>query len=71
MIVTAVPLVNSMRAVSLHRTCRKSGRTVGKLGDCQIAALALRLDVPVLHRDRDFETLAAYAGLRTVSLLGS
>lgn len=70
-IVTTVPLADSTRAASLQRTCRKSGRTVRNLGDCQIAAVALRLDVPVLHRDRDFETLAACTGLRTVSLLGS
>ena len=36
--------------------------------DCQIAALALRLDAPVAHRDHDYEVIAAHCGLRTVPL---
>lgn len=39
------------------------------LGDCQIAAVALRLELPVMHRDRDFDTLARHCGLATISLL--
>jgi predicted nucleic acid-binding protein len=37
--------------------------------DCLVAAMALRLDVPVAHRDRDFEVIAAHCGLQTLSLL--
>ena len=36
--------------------------------DCLVAAMALRLDVAVAHRDRDFETIAVHCGLRTESL---
>lgn len=42
----------------------------GTTGDCLIAAVALRLGLPVLHRDRAFEVLARHCGLQTVSLLG-
>lgn len=32
--------------------------------DCLIAAIALRLDAPLLARDRDFEALATISSLR-------
>lgn len=64
-----VPLADSVRAASLQRSCRRGGDTVRNLGDCLIAATALRLDLPVLHRDRDFEVLARHSDLRTESLL--
>jgi len=65
----AQPLADSLRAASLQRECRRAGETVRSLGDCLIAAVALRLDLPVLHRDRDFETLRTHCGVSTVSLL--
>jgi len=68
-VVPFAPFVDSVRAASLQRACRRAGESVRNLGDCQIAAVALRLDLPVVHRDRDFEVLAAHTGLRTVSLL--
>lgn len=64
-----VPLQDSLRAAALQRLCRRAGQTVRSLGDCLIAAVALRLDLPVMHCDRDFEVLAKHAGLRIVSLL--
>lgn len=64
-----VPLADSVRAASLQRSCRRGGDTVRNLGDCLIAATALRLDLPVVHRDRDFEVLARHSDLRTESLL--
>ena len=63
------PLADSIRAASLQRACRRAGETVRNLGDCQIAAVALRLDLPVLHCDRDFEVLATHTGLRAASLV--
>lgn len=65
-----IPFADSIRAASLQRRCGRAGETVRSLGDCVIAAVAIRLDLPVLHRDRDFEVLAAHSSLSTVSLLG-
>ena len=45
-------------AAALYRTCRQRGHTVRKLIDCLIAAVAIRGNVPVLHRDADFDILA-------------
>lgn len=51
-------------AVDLFRTARKTGRTVRSATDCLIAACALRSDMEVLHRDRDFAALAEISALR-------
>lgn len=51
-------------AASMYRTCRRNGETVRRLIDCLIAAVAVREDVPVLHVDADFVTLARYTPLR-------
>lgn len=67
-VVAFAPLVDSIRAAGLQRACRRAGETVRNLGDCQIAAVALRVDVAVMHRDHDFEVLARHTGLRTVAL---
>lgn len=50
-------------AAVLYRTCRQSGATVRKLIDCLIAAVAIRANVPILHADADFETLARHTPL--------
>ena len=68
-IAPADPLADSLRAAALQRECRRSGETVRSLGDCLIAAVSLRMTLPVLHRDRDFEVLRSHCGVQTVSLL--
>lgn len=52
-------------AVDLYRLARRSGRTVRSHVDCLIAACAIRHHLEVLHRDRDFEALAAVSNLET------
>lgn len=52
------------RAVGLYRAARRAGVTVRSSVDCVIAASALRHDLTVLHRDRDFPALAKVAALR-------
>lgn len=68
-VVPLAPLVDSLAAARLQRECRRAGESVRNLGDCLIAAVALRIGIPVLHRDRDFEVMGRHCGLRTVSLL--
>ena len=51
-------------AVALCRAARRQGLTVRSSVDCLIAATALRHDVEVLHRDRDFTALAKISALR-------
>ena len=51
-------------AAALYRTCRRAGKTIRRLDDCLIAAVAIRNDVPVLHHDADFDVLARHTPLR-------
>jgi predicted nucleic acid-binding protein len=51
-------------AAALYRTCRQQGHTVRKLIDCLIAAVAIHGNVPVLHRDADFDILAQHTTLQ-------
>ena len=67
----ALPIIESplgedvfTEAVTLFRTARKTGHTVRSSTDCLIAACALRSDMEVLHRDRDFTVLAEISTLR-------
>lgn len=51
-------------AAALNRLCRRKGKTVRKLIDCLIAAVAIRVGAPVLHLDSDFDVLARHTTLR-------
>jgi predicted nucleic acid-binding protein len=51
-------------AVGLYRAARRGGRTVRSSVDCLIAACAIRHDLEVLHRDRDFAALSQISALR-------
>jgi len=51
-------------AVALYRLARRAGITVRSSVDCLIAACAVRNDLDLLHRDRDFAALARVASLR-------
>lgn len=55
-------------AAAIHRQCRRRGDTVHSMIDCLVAALAVRFEMAVAHRDRDFEVIAAHCGLQTVPL---
>ena len=65
-VVPLAPLVDSERAAGLQRQCRRAGRTVRNMIDCVIAAQAIRLELPVLHLDRDFAVLAEVTDLTVV-----
>ena len=51
-------------AVDLYRAARRSGLTVRWSVDCLIAACAIRHDLEVLHRDRDYPAIAEVSSLR-------
>lgn len=67
----AMPIVESpmaretwLEAGKLYRVARAAGITVRSAVDCLIGACALRHDLEVLHRDRDFAGLARVSALR-------
>ena len=51
-------------AVDLYRSARRSGLTVRSSVDCLIAACAIRHDLEVMHRDRDYAAIAEISPLR-------
>jgi hypothetical protein len=53
-----------LEAVALYRAARRAGRTLRSSVDCLIAACALRADLELLHRDRDYAVLASVSALR-------
>lgn len=63
---TSLPVepIDYEAGAALYRTCRQHGKSVRKLVDCLIGAVAIRHGVPVLHSDADFTTLAAATELK-------
>jgi hypothetical protein len=53
-----------LEAADLYRTSRRRGRTIRSSVDCLIAACAIRSDLTVLHRDRDYPILAEVSPLK-------
>ena len=51
-------------AVGLYRTARRQGLTIRSSVDCLIAACAIRHNLVVLHRDRDFGSIASASALK-------
>ncbi len=69
--ILALPIVESplaeavvIEAVDLYRRARRAGFTVRSSVDCLIAACAIRHDLTVLHKDRDYTSLARVSSLR-------
>lgn len=69
-IVTGIPLLHTagledfVEAAALYRQCRRGGETVRRMTDCLVAAVAIRNDAAVLHRDADFDVLARHTALQ-------
>ena len=53
------PFELARSASLLYARCRWQGITICSPNDCLIAACAIEADVPLLHADRDFLTLAS------------
>lgn len=53
-------------AVALHQRARRVGVSARGLLDCLVVAMAARLELPILHHDRDIARLAVVAGVDQV-----
>lgn len=58
-----MPLEAFEEAAQIYRHCRDDGYVIASSVDCLIAACAIRNNVPLLQRDRDFEKIADIAPL--------
>ena len=63
------PLPESLfrAAADIYAQGRRQAITIRSSVDCLIAAIAIEHDVPVWHRDRDFDKIAKFTGLQVVS----
>jgi predicted nucleic acid-binding protein len=52
------------QAAEIYREGRRRGYTIRSPADCLIAAIAIENAIPVWHRDRDFNRIAAFTPLR-------
>jgi predicted nucleic acid-binding protein len=50
-------------AAMIYRTARKAGQTIRSINDCLIAAVSIRHGASIIHRDSDFEAIAAITGV--------
>lgn len=55
-------------SVDLYRSLRKKGITIRKSNDCLIASYAILNDVPVFHKDRDFDQISSGSKLKIFSM---
>lgn len=55
-------------AAEIYRFGRAKGYTIRSSTDCLIAAIAIENRTPVAHRDRDYDAIAQYTGLRVTRL---
>jgi predicted nucleic acid-binding protein len=66
---TIDPALDYRDAAALYRAGRRSGRTIRRLNDCLIAAVAIRHDAELLHKDADFDAISEVSPLRARSLV--
>jgi len=57
-----------VRAAELYRSLRRKGITIRKPVDCMIASVATEHNIPLLHKDRDFDPIETHCGLKVVRI---
>jgi predicted nucleic acid-binding protein len=55
-------------AARIYRECRNNGKTVRSTIDCIIAAICLENDLSILHKDRDYDIIQEFIGLKVVKV---
>lgn len=60
--------VDFRSAAAIYRTARRAGHTIRSITDCLIAAVCIRHGVALVHRDADFDVIAAMTKLSAQSL---
>ena len=59
--------VDFRSAAAIYRAARRAGQTIRSINDCLIAAVSMRHGASIIHRDADFEVIAAINDLRAQS----
>lgn len=61
----AIP--DAIGASNLYRSLKKKGVTIRKSLDCLIAYAAIKNNLPLLYKDRDFDIIAKHAKLKIIA----
>jgi predicted nucleic acid-binding protein len=59
--------VDFRSAAAIYRAARRAGQTIRSVNDCLIAAVSMRHGASIVHRDADFEVIAAITALEAQS----
>ncbi|MFN8100904.1 MAG: PIN domain nuclease [Mycobacterium sp.] len=59
--------VDFRSAAAIYRAARRAGQTIRSINDCLIAAVSIRHGASIIHRDADFEVIAAITSLQAES----
>lgn len=62
------PKLDWLDAATIYRELRWRGITIRSQTDALIAAVAIRINVPVLHHDRDYDRIAEHTSLQLVEI---
>jgi predicted nucleic acid-binding protein len=54
-------------AAGIYRAARHAGQTIRSLNDCLIAAVAIRHNARIVHRDADFDVISGMTALKSTS----
>lgn len=55
-------------SIVLYRSLRKKGVTIRKSNDCMIASYAIVNNIPIYHKDRDFEQISSGSKLKIFNI---
>ena len=58
----------AVEAADIYRQCRNKGPTIRKAPDCLIAYYALQYNLPLLHKDKDFDGIAKVFPLQMMNV---
>ena len=64
------PRLDFRAAAGLYSEARRDGRTIRSLINCLIACVAIRHDVPLLHKDADYDVISKISPLHIHTILG-
>jgi len=53
-----------LKAAEIYRGLRRKGITIRKSVDCMIASVAIENDIPLLHNDKDFDSIEHHCSLK-------
>jgi hypothetical protein len=54
-------------ATGIYRAARRAGQTIRSLNGCLIAAVAIRHNTRIIHRNKDFDVISAMTRLEVTS----